>query len=238
MSDKIQRPERWKNRIWEKYWMLTVLERVNIEKEIRDSKYRCMCDCWEEAIVSYRYLVRDWIASCWCTMRNWKPSWKAKAKMNIWKKFNKLTIDEIIGKCRESDWKSEMRANCSCECGSKKCIKYTNIVDGNTKSCWCTVVLRSSLWLCNTRERRMRYSIVKSCYSPTHSMYKNRGGKWVKVHEKWRYFTWWWEDNKQSYSDEKYFTRLNPFKDFTPDNCMRNIAYNASRFDLYDKYRE
>lgn len=214
--------------IWDKYWLYSViwLDRVLTGDKIR-TKLELQCECGRIRNIFSNNISQSNLHSCTCQKHN--------PEDNIWKKFSKLTIKAIFHKDCATRKQKELWATCECECWETKDIRYDRVISLGTKSCWCIDIRRSTLWLNKERPYKIWYQMKASCYSKNNHMYNRRWEKGIKVQDSWLYFTWWREDNKQYYSDERYFTRIDPFKDFTKENCKRDVCYNVSQFDLFSK---
>lgn len=213
--------------IWDKFWKLTVIEtRPKMSWNRKRIQVDLQCECWKIRTMYSNNIRTSGATSCWCD--------KESPELNIGKKFNKLVIKKLFKRLNNS-WRNELFATCKCECWTIKDIRYDRIIWWGTKSCGCIELRRKTDWLSNTRPYRIRRDMMNSIYKEEDERYKRRGAKGIQIIEERRYFTWWWNDNKQYYNENSYFTRKNPFKNFDKENCIRHIAYNVSRFDLFDK---
>lgn len=70
---------KFKNRIWEKYWRLTVISQAERSDKRKWIRWNCLCDCWKEKIV-YSDELSSWKSnSCWCL--------KYEVLHNMWFQF-------------------------------------------------------------------------------------------------------------------------------------------------------
>ena len=157
---------------------------------------------------------------------------------DIGKIYWMLTIKSVYYKKMYSDWKNKAVALCSCVCWNEKEIIYYLLKKWDYKSCWCMNEKKTTKSMHQTRQWRIRYNMIKSTRNPTSSSYHRRWARGITVQDNRKTFAWWWEENKDLYSDELYFTRVNPFKNFTSDNCVWSLWFMQSHFDLIDKYKE
>jgi len=168
-------------------------------------------------------------------MHKWREHFLKKAQEQIGKIYWDLEVIDVTRR-EKKNWKWIYYAICKCSCWKQHEASIDNLKSWSIKSCWCIMIRRSTLWLHKTRPYRIRYGMMRSCYSKQDVRHKRRWEKGIEVIDKRKYFTWRWEDNKKFYSENAYFTRHNPFKNFDKENCIWHIAYNISRFDLFDEY--
>jgi len=227
-----------RSRIWEKHWMLTITGERTVQVSWKNRvQVDCECECGWVKTVMYNTVQNGKNVSCGCMLSNWQLSWYSKAKLNIGNRFGELILLSISHRIRNNG-KKEMRWEYKCDCGNIKEINYENVRSGQVSSCGCIKVRHSTLWMHKTRPYRIWYGMMRSCYSEEDVRYRRRWQKGIEVIKEWRRFSWRRKDNSQYYSDNAYFTRHNPFKNFDKENCKRDICYNASALDLYDEYRE
>ncbi len=111
--------------------MLTVLD----EHESRNGTiyWHCKCDCGNDTWVSNGNLSSGEVKSCGCLGHKWQ---REKAKKLIGKKFNKLTILNILPFDKN---KKGIYFECECDCGNPNhvFVNSANLLSGHTKSCGC-----------------------------------------------------------------------------------------------------
>lgn len=223
-----------KSRIWEKYWKLTIVEERSIQNKKRKAiQVDCTCECGWKKTAWYSNLRKWDTKSCWCIKGGRPPNETMEEK--IGKRIGMLTI-QSIGSSKRSSWHKIATAICKCDCWTIKEIEYRNLMRSWYISCWCHREKKNTHGMRNTRSYRIRRSMKLSCDNPNHRSYHRRWGKGITYPSEWEYFSERRNAWKNDYSDEKYFIRINPFKDYSIDNCKREIAYNVSCFDLYDNF--
>lgn len=212
--------------IWKRYWRFTVIdERRVVASGKNRTQVDLQCSCGKIRTMLTNNISTSNLNICVCTID--------QPEDNIWNTYNKLKIISIFRKKCATRNQQEIRAKCLCECGVEKDIRYDRVMSWWTKSCGCIELKRSTLWLWRKRPYRIRNAMMSSCYKEWSMNYARRGAVGIKVQDSRKYFNKWWEDNKDKYSEFVYFTRIDPFKDFTSENCVRYKAYNVSRFDVY-----
>lgn len=203
-----------------KYWTLTIQKEYQKQEWGRTRKRAtCICDCW--VVVERRI---DWLkqgnnTNCWCIKK-----WIEKAKELIGNKYNMLTIIDI-----RHNYRNDIVAGYRCDCWK---IGETSIYNITRQiSCWCN--RWTTNWLYKKRPYTIRVNMKMSCDDEKHQSYHRRWYRGIRYDNKWATFQWRWEDQKEQYAEDKYFTRKNVFEDFIPSNCSREHHYNVSKFDLF-----
>lgn len=117
-----------------KFNRLTVIERAE-DYPVKGIFWKCICDCGKERIVRGDRLKNGTTKSCGCysTEKLIKYNKEKKANDLTGQKFGRWTILEKTDK-RDS---GSIVWLCECECGTKKEIRGTSLVAGETKSCGC-----------------------------------------------------------------------------------------------------
>ena len=119
----------------------TVLEKAETEK--KGVYWKCRCDCGTEKIIRGTSLTSGNSVSCGCYALE---KLREDRLLDLTgKKFDRLTvlyqvedfISPINGKHR-SRWK------CKCDCGNIICVNGTDLTSGNTHSCGCYKLERTS----------------------------------------------------------------------------------------------
>lgn len=93
------------------------------ERNSRQIKWKCLCDCGAKSIVASVALVNGHTKSCGC-----------QGKISIGKRFGKLTVTSPSSVKTSSGQKMW---NCLCDCGNKARVRSASLNNGNTKSCGC-----------------------------------------------------------------------------------------------------
>lgn len=141
--------------------------------------------------------------------------------------FGRLTAIKRVGqdKHHKSIWL------CRCSCGTVKTVKLDALrkTKGGTKSCGCldheAHILRPNRTVhgaSGTRLYRIWKAIKNRCNNPNNPSYKRwYGAKGVKVCEEWNNSFIPFRDWALShgYSDDLSIDRINPYGNYTPDNC-------------------
>lgn len=97
-----------------------------IEKDLtyKCSSWNCLCDCGNYKIVREVDLLNGYVKSCGCLHKN-------KAQTYVGKSFNRLTVESVFKQSNSSF------CICVCECGKRKTIRASHLVNGAIKSCGC-----------------------------------------------------------------------------------------------------
>ena len=107
-----------------------------------------------------------------------------------------ILTGKVIGKWLVGDMylhetRRERMYKCVCECGNKKSVKHTHLINGNTTSCGCNWTKHG---MSNTKEYRVWDSMVRRCHNKEHKAYKDYGNRGIFVCEKWLTFKGFFED--------------------------------------------
>lgn len=108
--------------------------------------------------------------------------------------FGRWTVVSRAGsdRHRQSTWL------CRCECGSERIVLRRSLVGGVSRSCGCLhsevsrdiCVARTRHAHCIggrlTKERRAWANMKSRCYHKKHALYKNYGGRGIRVCNRWR----------------------------------------------------
>lgn len=128
--------------IGRRFERLVVVEKVEpyiSPKGYRKSRYKCICDCGNEKIVTRNALVTGATKSCGCLNDEKRHEPSVLRKDLIGQRFGRLVVIErgpnIIVKSNEqkSTW------ICKCDCGNIVRVRQRNLLKGITRSCGCLI---------------------------------------------------------------------------------------------------
>jgi len=142
---------------WKRFWRLLVLDQQWLTKNW-NKLWKCLCDCWNEKLISSSHLINKQTVSCWCKRSS--PIIDIK-----WKKINKLTAIKLDRKEKDTYYRE-----CRCDCWNTKVVSSSKLTRWIIKSCWC-------LWKENIRKPEW--------LAPAYQIY--RGYK-RNANDKWRNF--------------------------------------------------
>lgn len=144
-----------------------------------------------------------------------------RAKDLTGQRFDRLYIIEFAGR----DCKKRLLWKCRCDCGKETIVLANKIFTGRTKSCGC---LRGELsrkratkhGMYRTRLYNIWANMIQRCKNPKSVSYQYYGKRGIKVCEEWEKFSNFadWALN-HGYSEELSIDRIDPDKDYEPDNC-------------------
>lgn len=111
---------------------------------------------------------------------------------------------------------------CSCSCGRMIHVNGSSLRRGRATHCGCSRKYNGMLSpRSQTRLYRIWSGMKSRCYTPTDGSYSKYGALGVLVCDEWlssfeSFETWAYQNG---YSPELTLDRLDPFGDYTPDNC-------------------
>lgn len=144
------------------------------------------------------------------------------------KKFDKLLVIEELGRTPQGSilWL------CQCECGNKKVVPSSRLINKDTKSCGCyrKKLMKDKMSqhnMSNTKIYKAWRSMISRCTNPRIKRYKNYGGRGIKVCNRWLQFKNFYADMNNSYQShiKKYgehettLDRKDVNKDYCKENC-------------------
>ena len=143
-------------------------------------------------------------------------------------KFERLTVIDEAEPIKGSHGENLTRWNCVCDCGTKKVVRASELIRHRTLSCGCLGKEHRAMkitkhGLSNKRVYHIYLGMLDRCYDSNSEMYKNYGGRGIKVCQEWlgnegaTNFANWAYSN--GYNDELTIDRINVNGNYTPDNC-------------------
>lgn len=129
----------------------------------------------------------------------------------IGKKFNKITILDIVGKNKSYN----IIVKCLCDCGNTFETLYTRVKHGRTKSCGCLVVeafkqgryLKTKHGMYKTRIYRIWCNMKDRCSNINNVRYSSYGGRGIKVCKRWK-------DSFENFKEDMYESYVKHVEDF------------------------
>lgn len=149
-----------------------------------------------------------------------------------------IGIYKILSLCdyKSNDHHKMYTVQCM-ECGQQRDVQYRHIKYFSTSCCHlCTGggyknFSREFKWK-NKRLRRIFFGMKSRCYNTNDEDYIFYGGKGIRVYEEWIVNPLSFEEwaFKNGYKDNLTIDRINPDKDYCPDNCQwLTLSENARR---------
>lgn len=155
----------------------------------------------------------------------------------VGQKVNSWTILELVHTGTRYMFK------CKCECGDEYLVKPGNVIRGDSKCCRnCsvkkTLIHETTYGYCrkdhpDNRLYHILYGMHQRCYYPTDTNYPNYGARGIKICDEWYMFTdnekknedkikafcTWARNNGYKDGFELTIDRIDPDKDYCPENC-------------------
>ncbi len=136
---------------------------------------------------------------------------------------------------------------CQCNCGTKKVIRKSHLLDGGTISCGCYVSNRITRankinakygGLTKSRIYTIYQGMLSRCLKPSTNGYKRYGGKGLSVCKEWleSYLNFYHWAIANGYSDGLTLDRINNHIGYEPSNCRWVTKKEQARNMLTNKY--
>lgn len=133
------------------------------------------------------------------------------------KVFGRLTVKEEINE-------RPPKLYCECSCGKSLVAYRNNVLAGYTKSCGClhkerTSEANSTHGESGTRLYKLWKGMLARCSNPARDNYQYYGAKGIRVCQRWKDYALFYTDMGPSYVPGLQLDRVDPTKDYTPENC-------------------
>lgn len=127
-------------------------------------------------------------------------------------KYGKLLCLEVVGRQQ-----NHVIWRCKCDCGKFTEARANNMRTGHTISCGCELKPHG---MHKTRVYRIFQGMHSRCYRKSRHNFKYWGGRGIKVCERWyKNFINFYADMGKSYKNGLTLDRIDPHKDYSPENC-------------------
>ncbi len=227
--------------IGQKFGHLTIIN--YIPREIKNGKkerlkVECICDCGKRCVKVFKEIRSGNTKGCGCRIDRNKEYYDSL----IGKKFNHLTILEIVGSNKDK----KKLARCLCDCGNEHITTIKSIKNGLTKSCGCLQKeIVGSRFVIDGRSHERLYTIYTNmkarCYNINSSSYKDYGKRGITICKEWlddyNTFKKWSINN--GYSEDLTIDRINVDGNYEPTNCRwvnLDVQANNKRNNHYITY--
>lgn len=135
----------------------------------------------------------------------------------------KLGYLEVLG--IKQSGKKRRSYTCRCDCGKVLVMGHTRLVElpnrRPDRSCGCKEIPQKGYSLKEPRLYSLWSAMKHRCSRKANDNYDRYGGKGIRVCEKWRedfesFFIW---SKENGYKEDLTLDRIDPSKDYSPDNC-------------------
>lgn len=118
-----------------------------------------------------------------------KPTVKGRHPIDLTgQRFGRLLVVSFAGRTHHRFW------NCVCDCGNTTVSEQYALTHGNAMSCGCLTremvskacTIHGQAWPRKTRVYAIWSAMLQRCSNPNCRLYKNYGGRGIRVCESWR----------------------------------------------------
>lgn len=131
-------------------------------------------------------------------------------------RFGRLVITEPYHEKRGKVWYHK----CACDCGNERMAAGGDMKQGKVTSCGC---LRKEMKTSHGMTKEPEYAVwnamLQRCEKENYALYKNYGGRGIKVCERWHKFANFIADMGRRPSDDHTLERVDNDGDYEPGNC-------------------
>lgn len=207
-----------------KFNMLTVISEAQprfTPKSGITRMWNCMCECGTETVVSGGHLKSGSTKSCGC-LKHRRPK---RFKNLEGQKFGRLTVMSLGDKHTSPSGQTHTVWNCVCECGNTIAVMANSLQTGNTMSCGCLLLDKTTKHGLSRDSGKHRISVIHAhmisrCKNSNDNAYKYYGGRGITVCKEWedlKTFADWAFNN--GYDDYLTIDRIDVNGNYEPSNC-------------------
>lgn len=168
-----------------------------------------------------------------------------KVPVNLWWKYNKLTILSEISGYTFPCWDHKRRVLCKCECGKTTEALLNNIIKWTTKSCWCfrrekMTKKQTSHGFAFSRIYKIWTDMKKRCSNVNVKHYDNYWWRWINYTDKWETFEWFYIDMREWYNENLTLERIDVNSNYCKENCKwipRKLQSRNKRNSIIYKWK-
>ncbi len=130
-------------------------------------------------------------------------------------RYGRLTVIDEKGR----DKYGHVLWNCLCDCGNTT-VATTSNIRCRTTSCGCVNKEKiTSHGMHDTRQYQIWADMKSRCTNPSNPYFNHYGGAGVSVDPQWETFEGFWKDMQDGYCDTLTIDRIDPYGNYTKDNC-------------------
>lgn len=144
----------------------------------------------------------------------------------------------VVGLSKEYDSHKKAHWIVQCDCGVYRTVREDNLLAGHSTSCGCyriervkeSATVHGDARDGKTPEYQAWRSMIARCYEPRTHSYKWYGGKGIGVCARWLHsYEDFREDMGARPSSDHRLSRVDPAKDFTPENTCWSTHFEVGR---------
>lgn len=146
--------------------------------------------------------------------------------------FGRLTVIECAGKTTTYFWK------CKCTCGKITTVVGTSLTRGSTQSCGCLLAEGNNNrkhGMVRSTEYEIWQGILQRCHNSNHRVYKNYGGRGIRVCKRWHQFKNFLADMGRR-PEGLSLDRKNNDKGYSLENCRWATRQQQARNTRRSRY--
>lgn len=221
----------------QRFGKLTVLKRQGSNRHGK-ATWLCQCDCGMQSVVATGQLTSGMTQSCGCL------TGRPGGFLDLTgKRFGKLTVIELTDK----HWDGCNVWRCKCDCGNETEQPARALSSGGRISCGCAILeaiheKNTTHGMSGMRLYRIWSQMKARCNNPdqdNHHSHWEYGINYLSDWDEFEPFMRW--ALSSGYDDSLSLDRINPFKDYTPENLRwagEVVQANNKREHYYDELRQ
>jgi len=147
----------------------------------------------------------------------------------VGKRFGSWLVLSESSRLDKSGKRARRVAECVCDCGKKRIVIVAYLINGNSMSCGCSLLIHGESHA-NTTEYHIWCSMKQRCANRNHKHWQRYGGRGIKVCERWlKSYSLFLQDMGRRPGHEYSIERIDNDGNYEPGNCKWATAKQQQR---------